>query len=408
MKTAPPRTPPDPNRMHARSGLAFFGLMMILSMLSLVGVMVYTVVNTNIDIAGHQKKQQEAFLHADGGLMYVTARINQDILSGAITLGPANIAVNYPAPAGSNFNTVTNLTQLSNDRTYLFHVTGRSGPAETTLEGVVGRDLMLGNIGVFGDNQVDLQPGFDVYSYDSTVVSFPTISDSTGQAGVGSNLDVTMQPGADIDGGVMLGAATDGTPATFSGPATIPVSSLGNIDPDPLGAIGGALAVSFTHYSSALNNDNAAAGIVGNQINVGAHDHVALGSGIYYLTDLCLGPHASLELFATPDNPVVIFLSGPLTTQPSSTILNTGNSPRSLYIFSNSSSDVRLQPNGTFMGFVYTPYADLHIQPNNNAYGLFWGNTVLLQPMGDLYLDVAAHDDFLSNNMNLTQWKEIR
>ena len=155
-------------------------------------------------------------------------------------------------------------------------------------------------------------------------------------------------------------------------------------------------------------SDLAVAGIVGNEINLGSHDYMALGSGIYYLTDFRLGSHSDLELFATPDNPVVIYLEGQFWTQPSSSILNTGDSPRSFYVFSNSSSEFRIQPNNTFMGIVYAPYAELRIQPNSDVYGLFWGGSVLLQPNGDLYIDTSAQDDFLSATMNLTQWKEIR
>ena len=115
-----------------------------------------------------------------------------------------------------------------------------------------------------------------------------------------------------------------------------------------------------------------------------------------------------LEILATPEHPVVIFLQGGFRTQPSSIILNAQNSPRSFYIFSDSTDELRVQPNSTFMGIIYAPYADLRIQPNSDLYGLFWGRTATLQPMGDFYVDTSAQDDFLSGTMNLTQWKEIR
>ena len=53
---------------------------------------------------------------------------------------------------------------------------------------------------------------------------------ATGEAGVGSNVYVTMQPNTDIDGSVVLGEDLAGNPAVFTGPGTIPVSQIERVN----------------------------------------------------------------------------------------------------------------------------------------------------------------------------------
>lgn len=141
-------------------------------------------------------------------------------------------------------------------------------------------------------------------------------------------------PGAGIDGTIVLGAAANGVGATVSGAGAIPVSRTARIHPDPLGAVGGALAASFTHYSNPLNNDNAAAGILNSQINLGSHGDFTLDSGVYYLNEFSLGSHAELHVESTPEDPAVIFLTGTLRCQPGTEFFSSSGSPRALYIFS--------------------------------------------------------------------------
>jgi hypothetical protein len=385
-----------------------FGLVMIVATLSLVGTVAYTTMSNSIQITGYNMRQKESFHQADAGVLYVISEINKDIEAGTVTLSNTNLSVNYPAPNGYTFDAVTNLTQLSNPRMYLFEVTGRSGPAKTTIEGVVGQLPLLRNLGVFGDENVLVQPGFEIYSYDSTRTPFPTPLDSTGDAGVGSNGEVTLQPGASLEGRVLLGEDTSGTVAAYAGDSGISLTEGGRISPDPLGAVGGALADVFAYYSIATNNDNASAGITGNRLRINAHTTNTLNSGKYYLNEFDMGPGSELYLDGDPDDPVLWFVEGPITTLPTCTIENVGNSPRSFFVFCNTSDTLRFQPGNTFKAIIYAPYADLRVQPGNDAYGVFWAKNILLQPVGDLYVDNSVHDDFISQNLHLVQWKELR
>lgn len=391
-----------------RDGMALFGVLMILASLSLIAGTVYTVVQTNTQVTGHHKNQQESFFQADAAIHYVQTRLGQDILSGSVNLDQSSVALNYVAPSGYTFDTVTNLTRLANTNHFLIEVTGRSRGASTTIEAILGRKNAMGKIGVFGDEDLRVQPGFDVYSYNSDDNLDPLPSDSTGAAGAGSNIQVTLQPGMTVDGTIFLGQSVDGIQALLYGGGTTPVEEINRVTPDPLGAVGGPLALSFAHYSSDLNNDNLAAGISGNVINVNANKTFTLYSGYYYLDSVTVGSQALLQIESTPDEPVVIFLTGDFRTQPNTDLYSTSKSPRALYILSNGSGELQIQPNGEFRGFVYAPYANLDIQPNGLAHGVFWGRTVTLQPQGNLYVDNRLLDDFVSGTMEVVQWKEVR
>jgi hypothetical protein len=83
----------------------------------------------------------------------------------------------------------------------------------------------------------------------------------------------------------------------------------------------------------------------------------------------------------------------------------TNGIPSEVFIFSRSSDPITVQPNGDFAAFVYAPYADIAIKPNSDARGVFWGNTVDLQPGNNLFIDVALLDDFRSYQVELTQWR---
>ena len=391
---------------RSKSGLALFGVIVILGGLSFVGAIVYAVVDANIEVAGHYQHKQESFFQADAAVEYVRAQLNSDLRSGAITLTQEVVTVNYAAPSGYNFDTVTNLVQLANTNLYAFTATGRARTSNTKILAVLGQSNALADLGLFGDRDVQIQPGFDIYSYRSSVLLNPTAADSTGTAGAGSNLSVTLQPGVSIDGSILIGESVLGIPGTVSGEGTIPVDFTERISPDPLGAIGGELAASFAHYSIALNNDNAAVGIVGNQIDLRNHDTLNLPAGYYYLTDYSQASGSTMIFDSTPDDPAVIFLSGEMFTASNSEMVSSSGSPKALYVFSNSNEEVRIQPKSEFRGFIYAPYAHIQMQPNGDLYGVMWGATMRLQPGGDFFVDISLLEDFKSGTMKLVQWKE--
>jgi len=191
-------------------------------------------------------------------------------------------------------------------------------------------------------------------------------------------------------------------------PAGYDSVEVGRIDPDPLGAIGGALADGFAYYSTAGNNDNASASFIkNNKISTKAKEIITLTSGVYYLTDINLAAKSTLNVIGTADDPVVIYLHGGLRIQPNSDINVISGLPANLFIFCDTTDEMRIQPNNDFAAFLYAPYGDIRMQPNNDLKGIFWANDIRCQPNNDIFLDVSLLDNFMAARVRLVQWRII-
>ena len=164
----------------------------------------------------------------------------------------------------------------------------------------------------------------------------------------------------------------------------------------------------MSRYSNPAKNNNAAAGIAGNKIDLKTKEEFTLEPGFYYLNKFETASQTTVTLNGTPDDPIVIFLDGPLFTATSTEFVMASESPRSFFIFSNSSEEIRVQPKNEFRGMVYAPYADVKIQPNSHAYGAWGANNIQLQPNGNAFVDTRTVNEFLNANMTVMHWKEVR
>ena len=389
----------------AREGTVLVTCLILMSVLSFVAASLLRLTIPDVSASGYHKRERVAFYNAEAGVQYVVNKISEDMASGTLTLSNAIETVAYSAPAGYDFGTVTTLSRLPDGYGYMFTVTGHYENAKVVIEASAVRPRMFRNLGIFGDQELQLQPNIEVYSYDSRVILNPVVTDSTGEANSGSNESIVLRPGAVLDGLLFLGEDILGVPPPS--PAGADAISVGRIEPDPLGAVGGPLAAGFAHYSQAANNDNATAGIAGNAINVGNGDTMTLSGGHYYLTDLYLATGSTLEIDASPDDPVIIYLHGPFRSQPNNVINYAAGRPSNFFIFCDTTDELRIQPNNDFRGFVYAPYADLKLQPNGELHGVFWGDTALLQPGNVIYIDVSLLDQFRAKYVCLYQWRQI-
>lgn len=388
-----------------RGGFVLLTSLALLFLLSMIVVSLMEVTLSDKTGATFATREKLAFYQAEAGVRYVMSKINADILAGTLRLTNPVHQVSYPPPAGYTFEEVRTLYMLPNTSWYAFTVTGRTENAVAIIEATVRRPRLLSDLGIFGDLLLNAQPNVHIYSYNSDILLNPTPADSTGQANIGSNQSIIFRPGVILDGLITLGAALNGF--VPSPPAGYDFVSVGRVDPDPLGAIGGPLAAAFAYYSVAANNNNAAAGIVGNRINLGPGSTLTLPPGKYYLTDIYMPANSTLNVPSSPTNPTVIYLDGQCRIQPNANINISAGQPSNFYIFSNEDDEVKIQPNGDFRAFVYAPYAPLDLQPNGAIHGIFWGKTVYLLPGNDIFVDVSMLDDFLATQVILEQWRRI-
>ncbi len=258
--------------------------------------------------------------------------------------------------------------------------------------------------GVFGNRSLTMQPDVIVRSFKGANEYPPTIS--THEATIGSNISVDLAPGVTVDGMILLGESTNGTPAACTQCPTTDLDQAysGWIDPDPLGAIGGPLADEF--LAAQTSNDNGAVpGIVDGNLTVGNGKSVTLPAGTYYLSSINVRNNATLATAG----PVTIYLTGGMDTSPSSSI-SIGSTPAQFRLYSNSTAPIRLQPRTDFSGFVYAPFSlEVRIQPQGDFFGAVWGNTVRVQPGGTIWVDndLLSYGAFSTYTLAGTQWREL-
>ncbi|HBA83966.1 MAG TPA: hypothetical protein DCZ95_07735 [Verrucomicrobia bacterium] len=390
---------------HARQGGALVICLLLLGLLSFFAGSVYRLTVPEVASSIYQRNERMAFYNAEAGVQYIISQLSAGLKTGALKLTSAVERVNYTAPEGYQFDPVYTLTRLPNNKWMTFVVTGRFEKAAAVIQATVSRPRLLTDAGIFGNISLTVQPNNEIFSYNSNDTPAPLETDSTHEANIGSNELLSMLNNIFLDGICLLGESLFGVEPLP--PSGYPSEDVDRIEPDPLGARNGPLGSLFNYYNNPVRNNNAAAGIANNAINLHNHDVMTLPGGVYYLTSLDLGSGSTLKIGGTPDNPTVIFLHGPMTSQPNSDINVTNGLPTNFLIYSDASDEIRIQPNNDFRGLIYAPYASLRFQPGGSLYGVFWGNTAILLPNNDIFIDLALLDDFLSTNVRLEQWKQL-
>lgn len=399
-------------------GIVLITALLFLMALTVLGTTAVMISSTDIKIGGNYKLSKQAFYDAEAGIQCAIKQIENCLISESLTL-PSNlgdsVSVSYTVPDGFYFGNSITLTNVGTNN-YKFRVTGHAANnTSCALEVVIKRDTLL-NYGIFGDDEIDMKNSGAAYSYDSRVTPNPTPADSTGEADIGSNKLVTGHNGTIIDGDVALGddgLGTEGvyTPMGNPGPTVsgTPGADVDRVNPDPLGAIGGDLATTFTTVSSG-SNDNVWGGIAGNAISLDNGQTKTLsgkaGGADYYVTSIDLKNGSALNIDATA-GPVNIYLTGSLNTHNSATI-NLNGLPPDFTIYSNSTAKIDFKHGSTFKGTVYAPYAPVDMKNSSEVYGLIWANTVDIKNSGQFFFDTALKDKFTSDDISIVSWREVR
>lgn len=255
--------------------------MLLLSGLILTGAAVYVSGIRNLRSSGNHVRNIQSYYQAEAGGKYVIDRLGTDILAGTVLLDQALIAVNYQPPSGYNFDPVTQLIQLGDDRAYLFEVTGRAGLARNVLE-IVFRSPQ----GAFGD----------FFSDDTMTLSGG--ASLTGNAR--GNNDIVNSGGSQI-----FGDATPGPGFSVSDPAnvtgdTMPASSplvIPPIDPSEVAAAmagNNNWALDPAYYNAGAQEFDQSGG------------NYTMPAGTYYFTEFRTSGGAITSI----GGPVTIYCSG--------------------------------------------------------------------------------------------------
>lgn len=400
--------------LRSGQGFVLITCVMLLALLAVLGATATTTTTVELQVAGNERFQKMAFYQADAGIQYALARMEAGLADGTFTLPTTNAAFDsFCNPAPSGFTFTLEARSMQGPGLFSCRSTG-SGPrnARAVIEASFTRPLRPAiTCAAFGDVLVDIRSNGAVYSYDHTVVSTPSPSDSTGEGDVISNQEVSLKNNTLVDGDVALGddgagnegwLTVTGTP-TITGDAGTDVDRL---NPDPLGVIGGEYAALFSTY--AIHNDNADAGL-GPVLDLS--DPLTLpgkpGGAHYYFTAITLRNGAVLNIDATA-GPVHIFLAGPLEAKNGSAINNTFE-PTDFAIFSNAADNLVFKHGSDFKGLLYAPYAQVEMKNSADIYGAIWAQTVFAHNSGELYYDTRLQHLFQypGNDLVLVAWKDL-
>lgn len=394
-----------------KSGVVLLIVLGLLGALALLAGIVFTVVSLDLRNAGAYTRAAAAFAAADSGARYAFARARADVESGALGFVRNQERVSYTAPAGFQFDAVTNLVLLPDRRSYLVRVTGRAaGAARAVVELVATGRPAAPSMTVFGNLGVDLKPNAVVYSYRSSTVTAPAIGDNTREAAVGSNGVIGGRQDSVQGGKIYLGANAAGTPAAYSFEGATPatVEHIARIEPDPLGVVGGYLALRFAQVAL-TNNNSSVAGATRRGMVMTIDRALTLTAGDYYVDRIDLGQNRTEALtINAAAGPVNIYLTGSASMRSKAELVVNPPIPANFRIYSNSTLTLDMRPRTTFMGYVYAPLATVYMAPNSDMYGAVWANYLSVMPGGSFFCDADMLNRVIPGELAIRSWKEVR
>ena len=202
-------------RLIQMRGIVLMAVLAVITALALLAGTIAVVAVRDIRITAQFKQSIDALHTADAAVHVVKTLIEDELASGALVLDSATENVNYQPPNNLTFDPVEELIQTADTNAYFFRVTGRAGTARTTIEAVFRPDSAF-DLGLFGDEQVDLKAYGNVYTYNSTTTPNPDPEDSLGGAEIGSNGDYLTHQDTFIDGSFMIGESAAGVDGSWS------------------------------------------------------------------------------------------------------------------------------------------------------------------------------------------------
>jgi hypothetical protein len=460
---------------NERGAALVIGLM-FLAIVALAGSTAVILTSTDIRIGSNYRSSSVAFYDAEAGVNYAIAEMEKGMKADPSTFSlPTNTGdhadpndansvridnnSSFNPPSGSGFNfyyRAPGLTKVD-ENLYCFTSVG-TGPENAIA--IITTFLKRGSVvtmGLFGDELVHVHNSANVYSYSHSDNPTPAAGDSSGEAGVGSNVSVLLKNSSFVDGSVALGEDASGdnaTLTTYSGAIYAREEDVDRIDPDPLGLRGGDYANKFTAaISSNLNccGENYAdypticdqRYVFGtpddeeeirddNEIDIA--DDLTLkgkaGGAIYYFTDIIVRTGTTLYIDTT-DGPVDIYLPGGLECKNSSNITNTAGdencpadeddpccscgssctpgAPSDFSIFANSLTDaIVIKNSAEFHGFIYAPYMDVDLKNSADFYGAVMAQSIVMHNSFDFYFDTDLKTNGPpSNDLHMTAWRQV-
>ena len=328
-------------------------------------------------------------------------------------------------------------TALSPTRVQL-HATGLSGTGRDSLTVVVERTTRtLADYGIFGDDEIRVGLGAAIETYDSRVadednagigIIVKTVDgliygDGTSRLRVGSNGDITFIGGRvgfgnEIDGDVIPGpghSVVIGPGVTITG-STAPAENSVIVDTvdvpqaRPAGAFSHIRPDTYDHDPALVKYDS---------MSISAGRVVLHGPMKLVTGDLTLSSGATLD-FDTTNGPIRMYVQGRVDLDEGSFLDSQHDDPTQLMIVlgavdtdnGDGSWDrkIRIESSGEFHGFVYSPGAQVRINPTLAYHGSVVAKRLVIEPGATLNFDEALLDilpDGSQIDSDLISWRFV-
>jgi len=402
-----------------------FTAMMFILIMSILGVVAYVITAIDSTIAVNLEVSRKAFYSADAGVHFALASIQKSQKANTMRLPETDGATvslsSCMLPSDPDITDIRFaylptdapvVTRIA-ENAYQFTVRGYSSKNADADIRVTFKNRSAFKFGAFGDKGFTAPVSSHFYGYDSRVTLTPAGDDGANSCDIGSNRIVSLSEGTEIHGHIGLGSH-DSTAAIYM-PSGSPVPQIygpgeavrqvGRAEPDPLGVLSGVYAQKFSDCR--VSGDN---GFVPSELTLETGQSVTLsgksGGANYYFTKIELETGASMNI-DTSAGPVHIYLSGEFNGK-NGTIDHVGGDPKKLAIFSNTADPISLSSSSAFYGVIYAPYADLEIDNHAPLYGAILAGTVDMKNPGDFYFDKALKDKYLTRDVVMTSWYDVR
>ena len=406
-------------------GVVLFTALMFVLIMSILGTIACIITANDSTIAVNHEVSRKAFYSAEAGVHFALASIQKDLKANTMTLpetdGAAVSLSSCMQPSDPDITDILFeylptgapvLTRIAENE-YQFTARGYGARNADADIRVTFRKRSAFKFGAFGDKGITAPEFSNFYGYDSTVTLTPGGDDGTNLCDIGSNQSVTLSGNTEVHGHIGLGSSETitavynpiGNPEPHIYGIGNAVRTVGHIEPDPLGIVGGEYAEKIN--SCRIFSDN---GMIPADLILGNGESVTLAgksSGAnYYFTNIELKTGSTMNI-DTLAGPVNLFISGELNGK-NGTITHASGDPKKFAILSDRSDPVSLSNSSAFYGLVYAPFADLDIFNGAAIYGAIHAKTVDVKNSGNFYFDIALKDKYLTKDVTLSSWYEVR
>ncbi len=406
-------------------GVVLFTAMMFVLIMSILGAIAYVITANDSMIAVNLEVSRKAFYSADAGGHFALASIQKGLKANTMalpeTVGATASLSSCILPSDPDITDIhfeylpagaPVLTRIAENE-YQFTARGYGSRNADADIRVTFKNRSAVKFGAFGDKGFTAPAFSNFYGYDSTVTLNPGGDDGTNSCDIGSNQSVNLSDNTQVYGHIGLGS--NGTTDAVYNPSGSPepqihgqgdaVRAVGRVVPDPLGVSAGVYAQKFNNCR--ISNDN---GIIPSNLVLETGQAVTLsgkpGGANYYFMNIEMQNGAAMTI-DTSAGPVNIYISGELNGR-NGTITHSGGDPKKFAIFSDTADPVSLSNASAFYGVIYAPYAALEIYNNAALYGAILAGTVEVKNSGDFYFDRALKDKFLTQEVVMSSWFDVR